>query len=343
MALWRSRSLSWVSATSGSTRSLTRSSTGRNALPAAAWRAARGREAQEVRAAVVGVRRRSTWPRRLEALHVAGHRRRRRGHPIGRAPTASSPPRTEHRVDRRTRPQSRPVGASRRVEHAGRRPGDQPHVEQHVRPLGRHAHRMGLDRCTAISHYLDDTTKSHYLEGSAMQHHDDHHRRQRPDDFLTVRHLRCRRTQPRDRRGPSPPRPGGRPRRRGRPRRPSDPLVERVRRRWFDAAPPDPGRADPGRSPSHFGLDSETTTWRLDWLATYDAARRVLGRLLPGRRHEGRPRRAVAELRLPHRHLHPAHRACRRCPGSGRWPPTRGWSSCTPTTATRRWPSGSWT
>ena len=61
--------------------------------------------------------------------------------------------------------------------------------------------RFGVDRSTAISHHLHDTTRSHYLEALMMQLSNDVIAGGDPDDFLTVRHLRVAGSNQRDRPG----------------------------------------------------------------------------------------------------------------------------------------------
>ena len=167
-----------------------------------------------------------------------------------------------------------------------------------------------------------------------MHRHLDHHRRRRPGDVLTVRHLRVGGHPARDRTGARRAAEAG-----ARLRPPAPPVdrpgVERARRRWFDAQPPGPRRAHRGhrralrprpRRPARGAAtgSAPTTLPAGCSVAFYPGAGTKDGHGILSRNFDFPTATFTQIIGLP------------PLPASGRWPPTRGWSSCTPTTATRR-------
>ena len=308
-------------------------------------------EAQDVRAAVArGCGSRSRCPPRS--------RRPRSSTPSSPAPTSSGPAPVgvsdSADVSTEYTPNSSalsPVGVRAASSRPVVGPGHQPHVEEDVGALGRHVvDGMGLDRSTAISHYLHNTTNSQQLERSSGGPMHGHDQMPRPRSTTIVAGgpttsspsatSALAGTPARDRAGARRGR-RGRPRRRGLPRPAVDPTVERVRRRWFAAnhpahasacaASPTTSASTP-TTPSVTSTGSAPTTCR-------PAARS------PSTRARA-PRTATAccpATSTSRPRPHPDHRPPAARPANGRWPPTRGSSSCTPTTATHRSSSGSWT
>ena len=123
--------------------------------------------------------------------------------------------------------------------------------------------------------------------------------------------------------------------------RPTDPRVETVRRRWFELH--HPAQAERFRGVAeHFGIDPADPTVALDWLGTYDLPAGCSVAFYPGigtkdghgllSRNFDFPTATLTQiLGMP------------RSPTSDRRPLIRGSSKRTPTTATPRSSSESWT
>ena len=175
------------------------------------------------------------------------------------------------RVGARTRTEYRPNSSADRPV-CGERVVERPDVARETSHTSNStfvpsaAARQRLDRCSAISHYLHCTTRSHYFE-------------EHPMSVTTLQHggRRLRhRPAPAPRRLPARDRPGARRGRRQSTARPPRPVparrhrcVERARRRWFARNHPrSPTGCRRRRPPRASTVDDCSVS--LDWLGTYD-------------------------------------------------------------------------
>ena len=144
-------------------------------------------------------------------------------------------------------------------------------------------------------------------------------RRRRPDDFLTVRHLRIAGANARSAGGSPTPRPPCTARR----PHPARPIrrVERARRRWFAATIRHSPSGWPGVA-DHFGVDPDDPTYAR--LARHlRPARRLLGRLLSRAGTKDGHGLLSRNFDFPTA-TSPRSSASRRSPANDRWRPTRG-------------------